>query len=47
MGFTTFTDRIAELMKRKRSRVTIKEGVTINENTLGTRYNVTMTGYHR
>lgn len=47
MGFTTFTDRIAELMRRKRSRVSIKEGVTINENTLGTRYNVTMTGYSR
>ena len=47
MGFTTFTDRIAELMRRKRSRVSIKEGVTINENTLGTRYNVTMTGYNR
>lgn len=47
MGFTTFTDRIAELMRRKRSRVSIKGGVTINDNTLGTRYNVTMTGYSR
>lgn len=46
-GFTTFTDRIAALIAKKHSRITIKEQVTINDNTLGTNYNVSMIGYKR
>lgn len=46
-GFTTFTDRIAELIRKKNSRITLKEQVTINDNTLSTVYNVSMVGYKR
>lgn len=44
-GFTTFSSRIAELMKKKNSRITIRGGVIINNNTLTNRYNVGMTNY--
>lgn len=46
-GFTTFTDRIETLMRKRNSRISLKEQVTINNNTLSTIYNVTMTNYRR
>lgn len=47
LGFTTFTDRIKYLIEKKESYVNIKEQVTINDNTLGEPYNVSMVGYNR
>ena len=44
-GFTSYSYRISELMKKRKSRLTIRGGVTINDNTLGTPYNVSMTNY--
>ena len=46
LGFTSFTDRIKYLMEKRRSRVTLQQQVTINDNTLGTSYNVSMTNYN-
>ena len=45
-GFTTYTQRIKTLMKNRKSRIHIKGGVTINPDTLGTDYDVTMTNYN-
>ena len=44
-GFTTYTQRIKTLMEKRQSRIHIKGKVTINSNTLGTDYDVTMTNY--
>ena len=44
-GFTTYTDRIRNLMEKRNSRIYIKGGVTINNNTMGTPYKVSMTNY--
>lgn len=46
LGFTTFTERIKYLMEKRRSRVYIKDNVTINNDTLGTAHNVGMTYYN-
>lgn len=45
-GFTTYTKRIETLMRKRNSRIYIKGGVTINDNTLGTPYKVSMTNYN-
>lgn len=45
-GFITFSSRIKYLMEKRKSRIHIKGAVTINDNTLGTSYNVGMTNYN-
>lgn len=44
-GFTSYSHRINTLMQKRKSRLTIRGNVTINDNTLGTPYNVGMTNY--
>lgn len=44
-GFVTYTQRIKELIERKNSRIHIKGGVSINDDTMNTKYDVNMTNY--
>ena len=45
-GFITYNDRIKQLMEKRKSRIYLKGAVSINENTLGTKYQVGMTNYN-
>ena len=44
-GFITYTERMTQLFKKSEAIANIRSGVTINQNTLGTKYPVGIIGY--